>query len=130
MSRRYGVRPEKDAKDSWSPTEWQLYLQDLPCEMSESDCRWLDETFELTKQGNYEVLVEWLTIAAGSAYEPALPRVREVLSDVGRMKYLKPLYTALMGNQKTVQLARAVFDEVKESYHPLSKGSVEGILAG
>ena len=29
----------------------------------------LDETFELTARGNYEVLVEWLTIAAASACE-------------------------------------------------------------
>ena len=34
------------------------------------------ETFELSENGNYEILVEWLTIAAGSAYEPALPAVR------------------------------------------------------
>ena len=125
-----GVRPEKSATDQWSPTEWQLYLQDLPREMSADDCRWLDDTFGLTQQGNYEVLVEWLTIAAGSAYEPALPRVREVLTDVGRMKYLKPLYTALMGNEDTAKLAREVFAEVADSYHPLSKGSVAGILAG
>jgi hypothetical protein len=116
--------------DSWSPTEWQLYLQDLPRELPAEDCRWLDENFGLTGQGNYEVLVEWLTIAAGSAYEPALPRVREVLTQVGRMKYLKPLYTALMRHPQTAALAREVYDEVQDSYHPLSKGSVAGILAG
>jgi hypothetical protein len=53
-----------------------------------------------------------------------------VLTDVGRMKYLKPLYTALMKHEQTAKLARAVFEEVQESYHPLSKGSVAGILAG
>jgi aminopeptidase N len=125
-----GVRPEKTVATDWSPTEWQLYLQDLPRELCADDCRWLDESFDLTSQGNYEVLVEWLTIAAGSAYEPALPRVREVLTQVGRMKYLKPLYTALMRHPQTAALAREVYDEVQDSYHPLSKGSVAGILAG
>ena len=125
-----GARPEADAAESWSPTEWQLYLQDLPRELPEADCRWLDESFRLTDQGNYEVLVEWLTIAAGSAFEPALPRVREVLTDVGRMKYLKPLYTALMRHPETAALARKIYDEVQDSYHPLSKGSVASILAG
>ena len=84
----------------------------------------------LSSRGNYEILVEWLTIAAASGYEPALPRVREVLTDVGRMKYLKPLYTALMSRDETAAFAREVFAEVQESYHPLSRGSVEGILAG
>jgi hypothetical protein len=125
-----GTRPDPEQTAAWSAAEWQLYLQDLPRELSEADCAWLDKNFELTNQGNYEVLVEWLTIAAGSAYAPALPRVREVLTQVGRMKYLKPLYTALMGQPATAALAREVYAEVKESYHPLSKGSVAGILAG
>ena len=123
-----GDRPAADVAKAWSPTEWQLYLQDLPRELPQEDCRWLDETFGLNDQGNYEVLVEWLTIAAGSAYGPALPRVRTVLSDVGRMKYLKPLYTALMRNDETAAFAREVFAEVKDSYHPLSRGSVAGII--
>jgi len=125
-----GTRPEKTVTEKWSPEEWQLYLQDLPRKLSADDCQWLDETFDLSSQGNYEVLVEWLTIAAGSAYTPALPRVREVLTVVGRMKYLKPLYIALMTNEDTAKLAREVFDEVSDSYHPLSKGSVAGLLKG
>jgi len=124
-----GARPDAATVANWSVTEWQLYLQDLPRKLGHDDCRWLDETFQLTAQGNYEVLVEWLTIAAGSAYEPALPRVREVLTDVGRMKYLKPLYNALKNNDKTLVFAREVFDAVKDSYHPLSKGAIEGLLA-
>jgi hypothetical protein len=46
------------------------------------------------------------------------------------MKYLKPLYKALMSNPETVALAREVFAEVKDSYHPLSRGSVAGIVNG
>ena len=125
-----GARPEAAVTETWSPEEWQLYLQDLPRKLSTEDCSWLDETFGLTARGNYEVLVEWLTIAAGSAFDPALPRVREVLTDVGRMKYLKPLYSALMSNEATPPFAREVFAEVQESYHPLSRGSVAGLLKG
>ncbi|MEZ4388132.1 MAG: M1 family metallopeptidase [Candidatus Krumholzibacteriia bacterium] len=125
-----GSRPEPAVTEAWSATEWQLFLQDLPRQLPEADCRWLDETFGLTAQGNYEVLVEWLTIAAGSAYEPAMPRIREVLSTVGRMKYLKPLYTALVKQERTAAFAREVFAAVKDSYHPLSRGSVAGLLAG
>ncbi len=124
-----GARPDAETIKSWSATELQLYLQDLPRQLDEAQCRWLDETFSLDGQGNYEVLVEWLTIAAGSAYEPSRPRVRKVLTDVGRMKYLKPLYLALKNNESTLKLAREVFAAVKDSYHPLSKGAIEGLLA-
>ena len=123
-----GVRPDADTIKTWSSTEVQLYLQDLPRVMGEAECAWLDEAFSLDGQGNYEVLVEWLTIAAGSAYTPALPRVRQVLTDVGRMKYLKPLYLALRNNESTLALAREVFAAVKHTYHPLSLASIEGLL--
>jgi len=123
-----GARPSAEDAATWSADEWQLYLQDLPRTLPEADCRWLDETFDLTARGNYEILVEWLTIAAASAYAPVLPRVREVLTDVGRMKYLKPLYGALADNPETVAFAREVFADVAESYHPLSRGSVSGII--
>jgi aminopeptidase N len=124
-----GKRPDAASTESWSATEWQLYLQDLPRQLPAEDCKWLDKTFKLSENGNYEILVEWLTIAAGSGYEPALPRIREVLTDVGRMKYLKPLYMALMTTDGGKVFARDVFAEVSDSYHPLSKGSVAGLLA-
>ena len=44
------------------------------------------------------------------------------------MKYLKPLYSALMSNEATPPFAREIFAEVQESYHPLSRGSVAGLL--
>ncbi len=123
-----GARPAPDDAATWTSDEWQLYLQDLPRKLTAEDCRWLDETFGLTGNGNYEILVEWLTIAAGSVYTPVLPRVREVLTDVGRMKYLKPLYGALAANPETAAFAREVFADVADSYHPLSRGSIAGII--
>jgi leukotriene-A4 hydrolase len=124
-----GARPDAAGTADWSATEWQLYLQDLPRQLPEADCRWLDETFGLSQLGNYEVLVEWLTIAAGSAYAPALPAVRRVLTEVGRMKYLKPLYKALLSHEDTAAFAREVFADVEGGYHPLSRASVAGMLA-
>ncbi len=130
LARRWseGVRPELDQAQRWSPTELQLYLQDLPRELPEADCRWLEETFALDTRGNYEVLVEWLTIAAGSNYRPALPRVRQVLTTVGRMKYLKPLYGALMRHPETADLAREIFAEVRPTYHPIAAAAVARVV--
>ena len=90
-----GARPTAVEAAAWSPAELLVYLQNLPRRMAHDDCAWLDSALTLTTRGNYEILVEWLTIAAGSDYEPALPRLREVLLTVGRMKYLRPLYGAL-----------------------------------
>ena len=125
-----GVRPDEIEAKSWSPEDWQIFLQDLPPKLPTADCAWLDETFDLSAHGNSEILCNWLVIAARSGYEPAFGRIREFLGQVGRMKYLKPLYTALVGSETTRGLAREIFAANADSYHPIARGGVERILAG
>ena len=124
-----GRRPAEDDSRGWDAQDLLLYLQSLPRPLPEAECQWLDGHFHLMGQGNYEILVEWLTIAAASGYEPAFLRIREVLSRVGRMKYLRPLYGALGATARTRTLARDIFDSGKDTYHPLSRRVIEGVLA-
>ena len=72
--------------------------------------------------------MEWLTLAAGAGYAPALPRIREVLVRVGRMKYLRPLYQALGRSPATRALAREIFAQAAPGYHALSRRVVQGVL--
>ena len=123
-----GTRPEKEEALRWTANELLLYLQHLPRPLDEFSCRWLDALFHLTRQGNYEVLVEWLTIAAASDYEEVFPRLKEVLKTVGRMKYLRPLYGALGASPRTRALAREVFAEAAPGYHTLSRRVVESVM--
>lgn len=124
-----GARPGAAALAAWSPAETLVYLQHLPRPMPAESCRWLDGTFRLAGQGNHELLVEWLTIAAASDYEPAFARLREVLLTVGRMKYLRPLFTAMGGSSRTRALAHEIFGEARPRYHVLSRRVVESVIA-
>ncbi|MFN8094193.1 MAG: M1 family metallopeptidase [Vicinamibacteria bacterium] len=124
-----GERPSPGQAAAWRPAETLLYLQSLPRVLDRAGCAWLDATLSLTARGNYEILVEWLTIAAGSDYEPAFPRLREVLSTVGRMKYLRPLYGALGRAPRTRALAREVFAAAQERYHALSRRVAASLIA-
>ena len=124
-----GQRPTEAQMLAWTPTELQIYLQNLPRTLSHEDCAWLDAQLRLTKRGNFELLVEWLCIAAGSGFEPVFPRVREVLMRVGRMKYLRPLYTALGSTEATRALALDIFAQAAPGYHGLSRRVVQGVLA-
>jgi leukotriene-A4 hydrolase len=125
-----GRRPTPAEVSSLSPAETLVYLQGLPRPMPGGDCAWLDEALRLTGRGNYEILVEWLTIAAASGYRPAFPRIREVLLGVGRMKYLRPLYTAMGSHPETRQAAREAYAAAKDCYHGLTRRLVGEILAG
>ncbi|MHB0971366.1 MAG: M1 family metallopeptidase [Thermoanaerobaculia bacterium] len=123
-----GARPTKAQSDAWSPSEMLVYLQHLPREMDKAGLEWLEENFKLTGRGNYELLVEWLTIAGGSDYEPVFPRIREVLMRVGRMKYLRPLYKALGNHSRTRALAHDIFNAASPTYHSLSRRIVAGLM--
>jgi leukotriene-A4 hydrolase len=123
-----GGRPSTHQIASWKPAELQVFLQRLPRNLAQADCAWLDEHFKLMGRGNYEILVEWLTLAAAADYEPAFPRIREVLLRVGRMKYLRPLYDALGQQARTRAMAREIFAAASPGYHGLSRRVVQSIL--
>jgi leukotriene-A4 hydrolase len=119
--------PPKDIK--WSATEWALYLESLPKPTPELTLRSLDKTFHLTESKNYDVLVPWLTLALKSEYYDVLPRVEAAVGEVGRMKYLRPLYTALAADPTTRDKGVALFDAHRAAYHPIARQMVEGVQA-
>jgi aminopeptidase N len=123
-----GARPDDAQMRAWGPVELLVYLQNLPRELRTGDCAWLDGKLGLTGRGNYEVLVEWLTLAATAGFEPAFGRIREVLTGMGRMKYLRPLYAALARRPATRSLAREIFAQAAPGYHHLARRAVQGIL--
>ncbi|MFH2009311.1 MAG: M1 family metallopeptidase [bacterium] len=123
-----GARPTPEVTQGWTPAEWLLYLQGLPRTVTRDDCAALDEAFGLTRQGNSEILVEWLGIAIPSGYEPAVDRACAFLREMGRMKYLKPLFHALAGNPDTKERATALFADTRDTYHPIAQMVVESVL--
>jgi len=124
-----GQRPSDGQLQAWGMSELLIFLQHLPREISAEDCAWLDGRLELTGRGNFEILVEWLCIAAGSGYAAAFERVRQVLSTVGRMKYVRPLYQALGKTEAGRALARDVFAQAAPTYHGLTRRVAEGVIA-
>ena len=123
-----GVRADEDQVKSWSTEEWLLYLKALPRVISLKGCEELDDAFGLSKSGNYEILVAWLTLAVRSGYEEVLPRVREVLTTVGRAKFLRPLYHELLEREEMRPFAQEAFDEMRDRYHTLARVAIAGIF--
>jgi len=123
-----GVRPPVAELKGWGAELWQLFLPELPNVLSEEECRWLDEQFDLTANGNSEILAAWLQIGARSNYAPALARLKPFLASVGRMKYVKPLYAALLAGEETAPLARQWYAEYRERYHPIAQLVLNGLF--
>jgi aminopeptidase N len=114
---------------SWSTAERREFLGSLPDALSADRLAALDRSLRLSESGNSEVLFAWLRIVARSGYEPSFPSLETFLTGQGRIKYLRPLYRALLENPKTAGLARTIFAKARDGYHPIAAAAIEALLA-
>jgi aminopeptidase N len=124
----HGAPPAEELAARWRPVEWQLYIESLAAHIGAEDVEALDRQFHFTEVRNYDILEKWLPRTIRAAYQPGLRRTEEVLGEVGRMKYLRPLYQALAERQETVGLAREWFDRFEARYHPIAREVVRNVL--
>ncbi len=109
-----------------SPLEWTVWLERLPRPQPRAFCAELDARFGFTRTGNLEVKVAWLKLALASEHDAVLDEVEQVLGRVGRMKYLKPLYQALLARDATKSRAVAIFGRAASGYHPIARAVLSG----
>ncbi|KAH6832705.1 peptidase M1 family protein [Perilla frutescens var. hirtella] len=127
-----GRMPNEDEVAHWGGQEWELYLENLPKSVEASQLAALDERYRLAESKDYEVKVAFLQHAILSRCSSYYNEVEKTLKEVGRMKYLRPLYKALVqgnGKEEEKLFARRVFSEACACYHPIAKGVVEAIFA-
>ncbi|HEX9149610.1 MAG TPA: M1 family metallopeptidase [Thermoanaerobaculia bacterium] len=113
---------------AWSTQEWLHFLRALPLPLDRDRMAELDRTFALTASGNSEITNQWLSIAIASGYEPAYPRLEEFLTSMGRRKFLKPLYEALVKTPEGKARALAIYRKARPTYHPIAAAMVDKIV--
>lgn len=129
---KLGRMPREDEVTDWQGQEWELYLENLPKVVEASQVLALDARYRLSESKDYEVKVAFLELAILSKCRDFYGEVEKTLKEVGRMKYLRPLYRALVegtGKEEEKILAKRVFAEARDSYHPIAQGVVESIFA-
>ena len=88
----------------------------------------LDGVFSFTRSGNAEILYEWLRLAIRHGYESAYARLEQFLVEVGRRKYLKPLYQDLAKTPAGKKRAKSIYAKARAGYHPIAVTTVDEIL--
>ena len=113
-----------------NPTEVQVFLSELPTKLTTQHCQRLEQDLDLKNAGNAEILCLWYCIAIDSSYTQVLGQVEAFLGKVGRMKFIKPLFQALMRHKSTVETAQKLFEKFSSGYHPIARSGIENILRG
>jgi leukotriene-A4 hydrolase len=116
-----------DSKN-WTPHEWVHFVRNLPKETSVETLKELDAKFKLTTSGNAEIRCAWFDSVIRKGYVTEIfPQVEEFLVNVGRRRFLMPVYTALKDTGH-VEDARRIFAKAKPGYHAVSYVSIEELL--
>ncbi len=113
--------------DDWSSHEWLHFIRILPDSISNTKLADLDRLFGLTQRKNPEVQCAWYTQALQSKYEAAYPSIRRFLVQIGRRKFLTPLYGAMMKSDQK-ELAQDIYQEARENYHPISRTTIDALV--
>ena len=120
-----------DAKawQGWSSAERQRFLQKLPAKLPEADLAALDDALSLSGSTNNEELFLWLELGLKNRNEAVIPATETFLANVGRRKFVAPLFEALMEQGSWGQpIARRIYAKTRPSYHSVTQGTVDEMV--
>ncbi len=112
----------------WTTHEWLHFLRNIPKDLTIEQMTALDEAFGFTESGNSEIVAVWLVLSINNDYEPAYDRLETFLVEVGRRKFLSPIYRALAATEKGMERARSIYRKARPNYHAVSYQSIDAIL--
>jgi leukotriene A-4 hydrolase/aminopeptidase len=122
-----GKAPE--GKPDWNTQQWLHFLRALEEGVDSNRMAALDRAYGFSRTGNSEILFQWLMMAVKAGYGPAYRALDEFLTNVGRRKFVKPLFEELSKSAAGKVRAVALFAKVRHRYHPITASSVEQVLA-
>ncbi len=120
----FGAEPRAD----WVTQEWLHWLRSLPEKLPVERMTELDGQWGFTRTGNSEIAAQWLLMAVRSGYEPAYGRLERFLVEVGRRKFVKPLYEALVQTPEGRARAQRIYARARPGYHPITRAAVDALL--
>jgi leukotriene-A4 hydrolase len=113
---------------TWSTQERLRFLRSLPTPLAAGRMLELDHDLALTGSGNVEIAYQWLLMSIASKYEPADARLESFLMEIGRRKFIKPLYEELWKTPDGQARARAIYTRARAGYHPIGRDTVDKIV--
>ncbi|KAG0052561.1 Leukotriene A-4 hydrolase [Gryganskiella cystojenkinii] len=84
----------------------------------------MDELYQLTPVQNAEIRFRWQMVCLKADYEKIYPEVASFASQMGRMKFCRPLLRSLYHAKNGAELARETFLKHKTFYHPIAAGMI------
>lgn len=124
------IRLEALPTKTWTVHEWLHFINQLPRDIAPARLAELDAAFALSQSSNAEIFVAWSRLAIPLNYLPVMPQVQQFLMQVGRTKFVVPLYRLLLENPAQQGFAKQIYQQAKPGYHPLTQAQIDKAFAG
>jgi len=116
--------------DGWTAAEQMRFLDNIPKERTAAQLAALNDALGLSETGNNEVLFLWLELALANRYDPAVPQAETFLSEIGRAKFVRPLFAVLVGEGEWGRpIAERIYARTRDGYHAVTRGGVDRLMA-
>ena len=121
------ITTEKLDWENWLYQERYRFLTNIPESVHVTQLNDLNEQYNISETGNNEVLFAWLEQAVLKGHEVSYPRLEEFLINVGRRKFLTPLYKAMLVTDKE-DMAHHIYSLSRPNYHSVATGTMDELL--
>jgi len=114
--------------ENWLYQERYRFLTNLDENVSLEKLTELNEAYNISSTGNNEVLFAWLEQAIRKGHTDSYPRLETFLVEVGRRKFLTPLYRAMKETGQTDMAMNIYYNKARQNYHSVATATMDELL--
>ncbi|HBH07483.1 MAG TPA: aminopeptidase [Flavobacteriales bacterium] len=112
----------------WNALQWIDFLRRLPDTLSAERYQRLDMIFKFSQSPNNEIKAIWFERSIQAGYIGVKDELKAFLMEVGRRKFLYPIYEAMLSNDEYNSLARSIYKDARKNYHSVSRKSIDQLM--
>jgi hypothetical protein len=120
--------PKSIDTSAWTTHHWLYFLRSMKGKLDVPKMTLLDNEFGFTNSGNSEIQCEWYLNSIATNYKIAYPNMEKFLMNVGRRKFVKPIYSELSKTPEGLALGRKIYEKARPGYHAVTVQTIDGIL--
>jgi leukotriene-A4 hydrolase len=113
--------------EDWLYQERYRFLKSIPSTVNGKKLAELNSKFKISSTGNNEVLFAWLEQSVLKEHKASYNRLENFLINIGRRKFLTPLYKALLDTDQK-NLALSIYKKARPNYHSVATGTMDELL--